>query len=198
MKGLIIEGVAGTGKSSLLSLLKKDAKFLIQHPGFKIIDEETTTGELVVELRNPSLSDEDRYSRLIHLLPQIRKELEDGKFLILERFHPTYYALMPNCSLADNFDEELFKLDFGCVLLDLPDEDLEMRSFSRPEMEEQNWMQNLTSWYGSKEAAVEAFTDSQRKRREYFQKSKLQSITISTKGKDWRSYLEEVREFCKS
>lgn len=56
MNGLIIEGVAGTGKSSLLSLLKCDERFLKQFPDHEFFDEEITTGELVTELRDKSMT----------------------------------------------------------------------------------------------------------------------------------------------
>jgi thymidylate kinase len=62
MNGLIIEGVAGTGKSTVVSLLKKSPSLQKIKPNLKVIDEDQTTVELVAELRDTNLSYEDGYS----------------------------------------------------------------------------------------------------------------------------------------
>ena len=165
MKGVIIEGVAGTGKSTLLSLLRSSEELSKKKWLIDIIDEEQTTGNLVVELRDQNITATDKCHRLDQLLPRIEDSLRSGTFMILERFHPTYYALMPDWVLVRKYDEKLCALGFGMVLLDLPNEELVKRSFHRPEMRNENWEEGLTKWYGSKELAVKAFIDSQENRR---------------------------------
>lgn len=71
MNGLIIEGVAGTGKSTIASALNDNNTFRRLKPSNEIIYEERTTGELVTELRDERLSDQDRYAKLNQLIPEI-------------------------------------------------------------------------------------------------------------------------------
>ncbi len=195
MDGLIIEGVAGTGKSTIVSALIKSDAFKRLKPAFEIIYEEQTTGELVAELRDERLSDQDRYSKLSQLMPVIRRQHASGQFLILERFHPTFFALIPECVLFEGFDQHLSELNFGLVLLDLPNAEFGARSFSRPELESQNWSKGLVEWYGSREAAIRAFIESQEKRREFLEHTKLKNILIDTSGRHWDAYIKSIIEF---
>ncbi|OYZ18960.1 MAG: hypothetical protein B7Y39_12660 [Bdellovibrio sp. 28-41-41] len=195
MNGLIIEGVAGTGKSTIISALKDNNAFKRIKPSYEIIYEDQTTGELVAELRDKRLSDQDRYSKLNQLIPEIRRQHALGQFLILERFHPTFFALMAECVAFEDFDQQLSELNFGLVLLDLPNNELEARSFSRPEMESQNWSKGLIDWYGSREAALLAFAESQEKRRKFLMQTKLKNIRIDTSGRSWDTYIKSIVEF---
>lgn len=198
MKGLIIEGVAGTGKSSLLSALRNSSLLKELKPNFEIVDEELTTGEHVSELKDESTTDEERCFRLHGLMPKIEEARSKNQFIILERFHPTYFALMPHWNLIEEFDNKLTQMGFGMVLLDLPNDKLENRSFYRPEMESQNWQEGLTEWYGSKDHAVYAFIKSQENRRTFCQRTKMPVLKINTMEKDWQSYHDQVLKFIKS
>lgn len=195
MDGLIIEGVAGTGKSTIVSRLRDNNSFKRLKPSFKIIYEELTTGELVAELRDERLSDQDRYSRLTQLMPTIQTRQASGEFLVLERFHPTFFALMPECTLFESFDQQLLKLNFGLVLLDFPNNNFGDRSFFRPEMENQNWSKNLIEWYGSQEASILAFIESQERRRKFLEVTKLKSILIDTSERNWEAYIKSIIKF---
>jgi hypothetical protein len=195
MDGLIIEGVAGTGKSTIVSGLRDSNSFKRLKPSFKIIYEELTTGELVAELRDERLSDQDRYSRLTQLMPTIQTRQASGEFLVLERFHPTFFALMPKCTLFESFDQQLLKLNFGLVLLDLPNNNFGDRSFFRPEMESQNWSKGLIEWYGSQEATILAFIESQERRRKFLEVTKLKSILIDTSERNWEAYIKSIIKF---
>lgn len=195
MNGLIIEGVAGTGKSTLLSLLKNSPSLMALRPNFIIIDEDQTIGELVSELRDEAADDRQRCYRLKHLLPRIKEAQSKSQFIILERFHPTYFALMPRWDLIEEYDNLLSELGFGVVLLDLPDNLLVNRSFFRPEMENQNWQQGLTEWYGSQDKAIQAFIESQKNRRIFCHKTKMPVLQIDTRERTWQNYHDEVLEF---
>jgi thymidylate kinase len=195
MNGLIIEGVAGTGKSTLLSTLKNSSLLRELSPGFQIIDEDQTTGDLVSELQDDTLTERQRCHRLYQLLPKIKEAKAKNQFLILERFHPTYYALMPDCELVDEFDKELAELGFGLILLDVPDYAIVNRSFFRPEMESQNWQKVLIQLYGSQKDAVKAFIASQENRRNFCIKTKMPVLQINTVEKSWQQYHDQVMDF---
>lgn len=195
MNGLIIEGVAGTGKSTIVSLFKSHSELKVLKPSLEFIDEDQTTGELVAELQNSQLSDEARHYRLHKLIPIIQHQNMHSSFTILERFHPTYFALIPNSQLFKIYDDILSELNFGLVLLDLPNDDLLGRSFFRPEMEGQNWSESLKEWYGSQDAAINAFIASQQRRRDFLQKTKLKHLRIETTERDWKSYVDSIVHF---
>lgn len=195
MNGLIIEGVAGTGKSTIVAALRQSLATKQLKVSYDIIYEEQTTGELVAELRDERLSDSDRYSRLNDLMPSIQKRQLAGEFLILERFHPTFFALMPQSSLFEKFDFQLSELNFGLVLLDLPNDEFANRSFSRPEMESQNWSEGLIEWYGSRDAAIDAFINSQERRRQFLSLTKLKSLKIDTSNREWNKYVDSITKF---
>lgn len=195
MNGLIIEGVAGTGKSTLLALLENSPTLQALKPHFIVVDEDRTTGELVSELRDATINDHQRCHRLRKLWPTIEEARSKNQFMILERFHPTYYALMPQWSLVEDFDTKFSELGFGLVLLDLPNEKITNRSFFRPEMENQNWQQGLIDWYGSQDNALKAFVESQENRRQFCRKTKLPVLRIDTEERNWQNYRDQIIEF---
>ena len=102
---------------------------------------------------------------------------------------------MPKWDLIENFDSRLFLRGYGAILLDLPNEMFESRSFFRPEMESQNWQVGLIEWYGSQEKAVEAFIQSQEMRREFFRRTALPVLKIDTSKCDWDLYIDQILNF---
>lgn len=158
--------------------------------------EERTTGELVTELADRSRTDHDRCARLRDLLPEIRAHVAAGDFVILERFHPTFYALMPDWELVRAIDQELAAASFAGVLLDLPDDRLAERSFQRPEMESQGWKEGLVAWYGSRENALEAFARSQSHRRDALAKSALPFTVLDTSAGAWDAVVDAIADLC--
>lgn len=192
MSGLVLEGVAGAGKSTVLARLVAHPRLLARRPRLHVITEERTTGELVAELADTTRTDADRCGRLRDLLPEIRSAVARGDLVILERFHPTFYALMPRWELVAEIDRELAAASFVQVLLDLPDERLAERSFARPEMASQGWSEELVTWYGSREKAIEAFARSQANRREALGWSALPCTVVDTSKRDWDRIADAV------
>jgi hypothetical protein len=167
-----------------------------RHPCIHVIHEERTTGELVTELADAKLTDDDRCARLHGLVPEIRERIEAGDFVILERFHLTFYALMPRWELVSAIDDELAALGFASVLLDVPDARLRERSFVRPELEASAWSEGLVAWYGSEALALDAFARSQGHRRSAISSSKLSTVVVDTSAKDWDRIADAVVDSC--
>jgi ABC-type dipeptide/oligopeptide/nickel transport system ATPase subunit len=99
--GLIIEGVAGSGKSTVV---KKILELGITKNLVKIVYEEETFGDLMIDLKDKKKSDEDRCYRLRSVLGRIHS-WNERDFKILERFHHSYYSLMPNWGLYQSLDK---------------------------------------------------------------------------------------------
>lgn len=188
MRGIILEGVTGAGKSSTLGALLGAAP-----DTFEVFREEETLGEVMDELRDPSLDDEARCRRM----PPIVEALTSRRRpFLLERFHPSYYALMPRVQLYDAIDAALHRLEAGLVLLHVPEKRLEERSFARAENPE--WASGMASWFGSASAAIAAIRASQDRRLEYLQHTRLPSLMIDTTAKDWNAYATQIRRFLTS
>jgi|GEM_PF-1563017 len=195
LQGLILEGVAGTGKSTLLARLREDVRMQQINRPILVMEEDVTLGELVTELADPRLSDEDRCKRLYDLVPVVSAHARARRWVILERFHLSYFALMPSWSLVKAADAVLAELGFGLVLLDVPDDQLAQRSFHRPELVAQHWEEGLVDWYGSKGKALAAFQASQANRRNALVKTRLHYLHLNTADRDWARHTDAIVEF---
>lgn len=91
---LIIDGVSGAGKSQTLAALKSQLEPV---PPGTFISEEETLGEFMgEELPRNDLTGREKCWRLDAVMQKIEAAgRENQPFWIIERFHPTYYALMP-------------------------------------------------------------------------------------------------------
>ena len=195
VKGLILEGIASAGKSTILKQLRSHPRFLKLVSKISVFEEEQTLGELVTELRDSTISDLDRCYRLQPLLKKARAAIENGDFVIFERFHHSYYALMPNLNLVKKIDEDFAAAGFVCAFLDFPSSDVEKRFLYRSEMQNDGWTEDLISWYGSKEAAIQAFLDSQANRLKLLNLSLIPTIKLNTQKKDWEEYSDRIVDF---
>jgi len=127
-RGLIIEGVTGAGKSRTLDALShvEARPDWLRHA--RVMTEDETLGELMdEELRDASLTDEQRCFRLHAAVRRIDRAFADGASagFVLERFHFTHFVFMPRWELYANIDQHLADLDFRSVLLTLPETQIE-------------------------------------------------------------------------
>lgn len=189
MVRLIIEGVAGTGKTSVISSLRKvpilkDALF---------ISEEETLGELFSELQDKSIPSNQHIRRLQSVLFRLNSV---NVPIILERFHHSYFALGIHWDLLQSIDEKLDHLNFKTALLNLDDSEYEHRSLKRKEREHEGWESGFQHLYGSAEGAVEAFKISQRLRHQSLNLSKLPSQVFNTTKMEWEQTANNILTWC--
>ena len=102
-KRWLIEGVAGTGKSSLIAQLKAQLKSASRKG--KVFDEGQTFGELLEELKTHP-SPEAHFWRMEQVMQALAGSL-NLDYLILERFHPSYYVQFPLAEHFSRFDRQL-------------------------------------------------------------------------------------------
>ncbi|MBF0548494.1 MAG: hypothetical protein HQM08_28930 [Candidatus Riflebacteria bacterium] len=191
--GLILEGLAGTGKSTLFSMLKqwRSASDLINHSVF--IPEEETLGELMSELASSHKNNLNHLRRLDKIMTEISGSHD--KFIFLERFHHTYYALGLDWNLLKMYDQKLAELNFKTILLGIDTVCFPTRSFRRPEFKNSSWEKDLVSHFGSEVEVIKAFEVSQERRKQALALSSISSKTINTSHKKWEQYLEFIVEF---
>jgi thymidylate kinase len=179
---LLIEGVCGTGKSSLIAALERRVK--AEGLPCQVISEEETFGELMDELQAPS-PDWPLCQRLDNVLNSLPHRMIPDGWVILERFHPSYYAQIPELERYTAYDQRLAEWGFQLVLLDLPDQALAARSLYRYEREAEGWIEGNLSFYGSEALALQAFQTSQQRRRDYAQLSQMPVQRLDTSSQNW-------------
>jgi hypothetical protein len=104
----------------------------------------------------------------------------------MERAHYSYYALLPQWDLYNNFDNELARLNPHVFLLWIPEGLLKSRSLLR--LERQGWSDGFLTLYGSESAALGAVRASQNARYEAIQKSAIPNTVIDTAAMEWERY----------
>jgi hypothetical protein len=174
----LIEGVCGTGKSSLLAALHQ--RFEAGNQSLVVFSEEQTFGDLMDELA----SSKQLCWRLEQCL-ELLQQLSADQACILERFHPSYFAQIPQPEMYVRYDRVLTELGFQMVLLDVPDQALRARSLYRYERQTEGWIAGNLAFYGSEEKAIRAFQLSQQRRRDYLKYTQMPVRVLDTQSQNW-------------
>ncbi len=183
---IILEGLTGTGKTHTLAALER----LHLAPPL-VVPEEETFGDLMAELATAPLEPDVLVRRLRTVCAGLPPDRSRG--FLLERFHFSYFALVPDWSLYDALDRELADLGVSLVLLTLPESSLETRSFRREEHGGTDW-QSLAVHYGSEQAAMDALRASRARRLDALAHTRLRHLVIDTQEKDWDRYARAIAE----
>lgn len=187
---LIIEGVTGAGKSSVIGALG------VSLPrGAELIIEDETLGELMDQVRDPAWRARPRFDALEAVLERIERRADEapGAAFLVERFHLTAYALFPEWERLDAFDARLAALGACVVLLSFPRADAEPRAIERRDRPE--WAEGMDAWYGSRAAALAAVRSSQELRWDALTKTRLPFLHIDTRDQEWSRYARTIRAY---
>lgn len=185
---LVIEGLTGAGKSSVLAALSEGLQ--ARDASCSIIYEEETFGELMDELNQPE-PPADLLWRLKSVLAGLPEQTSD--WIILERFHLSYYALLPEWERYREIDQQLVSLGARLVLLSYPPERVSERALYRHERV--GWSEGYIALYGSEQAALEALQTSLSQREQAFSLSQLPKLRLDTSDRDWPAYAEHIRRW---
>lgn len=191
MKNLIIEGLSGSGKSILIKELSQILKKTdLKH---KIYSEEETFGDFMDDLNNPDIPEDKKCYRLNEVLEKIKAENENT-LIILERFHLSYYALLPKWRLYRKIDKFLTNNGFFMVLLNYDKNLILERAINHFDMKAkvENPLETMINYFGSKEKAIKAYEKSQTKRLEGLKKTKVNSMELDTSNMDWEEYAKII------
>ena len=195
LRGLIVDGVTGTGKSSTLAALAECASRPAWLARACVVTEEETLGEaLSQEMQNAALDDRARAWRLDAVLDRMDREGAETSW-ILERFHPTYAALLPAWTGVDEIDQRIAAHHFVFVLLRVPEQDLMARALRRADRGEA-WTAEMAAHYGSEQAALNAIVESQRRREAFVARTRLPTLVIDTSSRDWAAHATAIARFC--
>jgi hypothetical protein len=194
---VIIEGVTGAGKSSVIAELQTRLTDKYQSIQFRLILEEETLGDLMEQYRDPVWRANPHFASLESVLSGLESgaSASDGPSLVLvERFHLTAFALLPRWSLLRRFDERLARLEAVHVLLTYPPSLAEQRAILRPDRT--GWAVGMDDWYGSRTAAVRAAIVSQKRRWHGLTLSALPFLHLDTREQMWPRYADTILTFC--
>ncbi len=190
MSGVVVEGVTGTGKSQTI-------RALLARVGMRdavLVPEEETLGELMdEELGDAAMPPAAKLWRLDRVLARVRTS-SDERF-VLERFHPTYYALMGDWPLVSPIDEELAARGFRLVLLTVAVDALAARSLHRVDRAGTSWTSEMVATFGSEEAALAAIAASQDKRIEALGRTRMPWLRVDTTDMRWDGHAGEIETF---
>jgi thymidylate kinase len=187
---LIIDGITGVGKSSVLREVRARREASGQGPAPHVIFEEETLGQIMEQVRDPDWREAPSFESLERVLGRMERELaaEPTRRFLVERFHLTTYALFPRWERLERFDARLAQLGAAQVLLSYPEALAEQRALERVDRREEQWAEGMDAWYGSRAAAVDAVVRSQRRRWEALRKSALPFLHLDTREGDWPRY----------
>lgn len=180
---LIIEGLTGSGKSQILLELKH---VLVD---YQIFYEADTFGDFMLEVESTNYTTDYIY-RLKNCLRNLKNKI-DSKY-ILERFHFSYYPFLSDWSLYKEIDHELYGLNFMTIFLTYDESLLETRALNHFGILNSIGVETVIEHFGSKENALNAYKESNKKRKECLNFSKLPYVEIDTTAMTWNQYAEII------
>ena len=197
MTCILIEGVTGSGKTQTLQALMHHKEFSTLLGSGRVFAEEETFGEVMSEIQESGASNEHYLRRLTHILGLVEAQVvssRDRAGFVLERFHLSYYVLLPDWDLYASFDERLARLNCLTVLLSIPEQDVARRCLDRQDRAGTSWTEDMLTHFGSREGVMDAVIQSARRRREAARMSGLPLIEIETSSGSWSEYANKIVE----
>lgn len=184
---LIIEGVTGAGKTSIISHLRH-----ILPSQTRVIPEEETLGNVMSLVNDERWAAHPTFEHFERILAGFR-QLQGPHPIVLERFHLTAYALLPNWEVLRSFDTILAELDAHLVLCTFPNNLIENRSIDRAD--DPGYADTMIGYYGSRNAAIEAVRVSQERRVQALSMTRLPFLHLDTSDNAWTDYAKSIRMF---
>jgi hypothetical protein len=192
MSSLIIDGVTGAGKSETLAAMRRHPRLSSWLANAVFIDEDEVLGPLMEQLKDSGIDAKKKWAPLLAVLDRL--ESKPGNYLI-ERFHPTFHALVPDQKLFEAVDRRLKALGFSLTLLHYNEGRLRERGLDRADRRDTSWNAEMLEFYGGEEKALQAIAESQRRRHECLAHSRLPLLRLDTTNMLWDEYAGLIAEF---
>jgi RimJ/RimL family protein N-acetyltransferase len=181
---IILEGLTGTGKSHVIAAMRRSGRL----PD-AVLGEEETFGDLMDEIDAG-----DPVPDLLRRLDLVRARLAREDRYLVERLHPSYYALLPEWSYYRELDASLASSGARLVVLTVPPALLRERCLLRREHGGSDW-QGFLERYGSEDGALRALRVSQDRRLEAVALTSMPGLVVDTAAMDWDACAASLAAF---
>lgn len=207
--GLILEGVCGTGKSTILKSIIQSERFIHRSPlSSVILSEHQTQRVLEQKEREKNLTRSDNISLLdqhVTYLEKVHDRLEKMQWcnnnrsnmqlpFVLERFHFTHVCHYSHISWSDvsEIDARLAKLNCRVCFFKADDSTLEDRIISN---RDEGWRSYLSRIGSTTSEIIEHYSRQQKQMLALREKSALESQIIDTTDRPVDEVLQQVLDF---
>ncbi|MGO4501113.1 hypothetical protein AB4114_35275 [Paenibacillus sp. 2RAB27] len=201
IRGVIIEGLSTTGKTSVFSAIKR-------------LHSQTNNGEKTL------IAISEHYSQVLHSYQGILRSMNkdehiqllnrhvdyleqqfewidslghtkasNGVFFLLERFNVNHRAAFINSAEIGMMEKRLSRLNAHCVLLTLSRDAVEPRYI---ESRGEAWRNYVMKNHLTVTEACQKFLDDQKKLRMCAKQSLIPTLEINTDKADWDSYAKQI------
>lgn len=211
MNGLILEGISGSGKTTILKALLKSSAYTdrdalstiiyTEHQTQRILEKKDKENRLTIDDHINLLWDITNTFKQLNLRLQQRewrgKSEQNAKIsYILERFHLTHACHYPyiTWNMIKPIDYNLSLLGCKICLFTVNEETLHKRLFER---DNNCWMNYLKRYGNTKEEIVHRFISQQNQFISLCKRSALPSMIIDTSNQEAKSIIKQITEFWK-
>lgn len=207
MKRIIIEGITGSGKSTIYKTIVDKLKSS-EGSNFLFLNEYMTfrTFEKEVDIEDSSKNTFTNICSFIHWLTSIyvNADLQNTSrghneqlCCLMEGFHWNAYARgILSKETFCGIENEVNSLGFGIVFLALSESEIKKRSVTETrQYRTSGWNKYLNTLGNSDDEIAKMFQDRQKRFYDIYSGSKLNKILINTDEKRWDQYAEQIIAF---
>lgn len=198
---IILEGVTGSGKSSVfkelkLKQIKPNILLLSEYYTLRTFETMADKSEYVFDQLLSFIEHQDQ----LFFEAQLDKTSNGQQQKIsvcFEGFHLNAYSrgLISEEEFI-RIDQRVKKLGFKTVFFELPETSLEKRCIEETLMYRKSGWKNYIEALGGNEKALKIFTERQLLMQEKLQGNVGEGLRIDTSGKDWKNYTEIILSMC--
>ncbi|MBA2939061.1 hypothetical protein HZF08_12150 [Paenibacillus sp. CGMCC 1.16610] len=201
IRGVIIEGLSTTGKTSVFSAIKRlhsqtnnDEKtlFAISEHYSQVLHSyqgilRSMNKDEHIQLLNRHVDYLEQQFEWIDSLGHTKPS--KGVFFLLERFNVNHRAAFINSAEIEMMEKRLSRLNARCVLLTLSQDAVEPRYI---ESRGEAWKSYVMKNHPTVTEACQKFLEDQEKLRMCTKQSLIPSLEINTDKADWDSYAKQI------
>lgn len=209
ISGLIIDGICGTGKTTIFSSILQSERFVQKtFLSSVVLSEHQTQRVLERKEREEGLTQSDNVSLLdqhVTYLEHMRDRLDQMQWCenkrtnmripyVIERFHFTHVYHYDHMTWQDikDIDSRLAKLNCRLCLLTMDDSVLEHRIIASRDLE---WREYLKRYGKTDGEILEYYSMQQKMLRALCEKSQLDIFVVDTTNTSVRETLDQVLDF---
>lgn len=204
MAGLVLEGIVGSGKTTVIRYLRK---YFIEKDCSTLILTEHDTERPMEPFRssNPleSISHLNRLLSIIETIHEIQKPVHADPlhemYFVFERFHLSHcldIAGLEKFHLYSDIDSRLHTFCAKLVVLSIPGNAIEERSVvTTKQHRNEKWSHYLNQIASTDEGVARHYLAQQEDLFKLCQKSKIPSMVVDTTNRDWQDISNHIIDF---